>query len=59
MHRDQGAFHAVNPEDLQREIELLLGIAAYSLLPWCGGANLFCFTRRKCWRDGFNYNYYK
>ena len=31
----QGAFHVVNPEDLRREIEfeLLLGVAAYSLLP--------------------------
>ena len=38
------------------EIELLLGIAAYSLLPWRGGATLFCFTRCKCWRDGVIYN---
>ena len=44
----QGAFHVVNREDLRREIELLLGIAAYSLLPWRGGTTLFCFTRRKC-----------
>ena len=55
----QGAFHVVNPEDLRREIELLLGVAAYSLLPWRGGATLFCFTRRKCWRDGIIYNYCK
>ena len=53
----QGAFHVVNPEDLRREIELLLGVAAYSLLPWRGGTTLFCFTRRK--RDGVVYNYYK
>lgn len=26
----QGAFHVVNPEDLRREIKLLLGVAAYS-----------------------------
>ena len=43
----QGAIHVVNPEDLRREIELLLGVAAYSLLPWRGGTTLFCFTRRK------------
>ena len=57
----QGAFHVVNPEDLRREIELLLGVAAYSLLPWRGGASstLFCFTRRKCVRDGVIYNYCK
>ena len=55
----QGAFHVVNAEDLRREIESLLGVAAYSLLPWRGGATLFCFTRRKCWRDGVIYNYYK
>ena len=55
----QGAFHVVNPEDLRREIESLLGVAAYSLLPWRGGATIFCFTRRKCWRDGVIYNYYK
>ena len=55
----QGAFHVVNREDLRREIELLLGVAAYSLLPWRGGATLFCFTRRKCRRDGVIYNYYK
>ena len=54
---DQGAFHVVNREDLQREIELLLGVAAYSLLPWRGGATLFCFTQRKCRHDGFIYNY--
>ena len=34
----QGAFHEVNQEDLRREIELLLGIAAYSLLPWRSAA---------------------
>ena len=53
LHHDacQGAFHVVNREDLRREIELLLGVAAYSLLPWRGGATLFCFTRRKCRRD--------
>ena len=55
----QGAFHVVNREDLRREIELLLGVAAYSLRPWRGGATLFCFTRRKCGRDGVIYNYYK
>ena len=55
----QGAFHVVNREDLRREIELLLGVAAYSLLPWRGGATLFCFTRRNYWRDGVIYNYYK
>ena len=55
----QGAFHVVNPEDLRREIESLLGVAAYSLLPWRAGATIFCFTRRKCWRDGVIYNYYK
>ena len=52
----QGAFHVVNPEDLRREIELLLGVAAYSLLPWRGGATVFCFIRRNCWRDGVIYN---
>ena len=52
----QGAFHVVNPADLRREIELLLGVAAYSLLPWCGGATVFCFIRRNCWRDGVIYN---
>ena len=36
----QGAFHVVNREDLRREIELLLGVAAYSLLPLRGGATL-------------------
>ena len=51
----QGAFHVVNREDLRREIELLLGVAAYSLRPWRGGATLFCFTRRKCRRDGVLY----
>ena len=55
----QGAFHVVNREDLRREIELLLGVEAYSLRPWRGGATLFCFTRRKCRRDGVIYNYYK
>ena len=55
----QGAFHVVNAEDLRREIESLLGVAVYSLLPWRGGATIFCFTRRKCWRDGVIYNYYK
>ena len=55
----QGAFHVVNPEDLRREIELLLGVAAYSLLPWRGGTTLFCFTRRKCSRDAVIYSYYK
>ena len=55
----QGAFHVVNREDLRREIELLLSVAAYSLLPFRGGATIFCFTRRKCWRDGIIYNYYK
>ena len=55
----QGAFHVVNPEDLRREIELLLGVAAYSLLYRCVGATLFCFTRRNYWRDGIIYNYYK
>ena len=55
----QGAFHAVNSEDLRREIELLLGVAAYSLLPWRGGATLFCSTQRKCWHDDVIYNYYK
>ena len=30
--------------------------AAYSLLPWRGGATLFCFTRCKCWHDGVIYN---
>ena len=59
MHRDQDALHAVNPEDLLHKIELLLGIAAYSLLPWFGGAIIFCFTLCKCWRDGIIYNYYK
>ena len=29
----QGAFHVVNREDLRREIELPLGVAAYSLRP--------------------------
>ena len=53
---DQCAFHVVNREDLRREIELLLGVAAYSLLLLRGGATLFCFTRRKCWRDGIIYN---
>ena len=57
--RNQGAFHVVNPEDLRREIESLIGVAAYSLLPWRGGATIFCFTRRKCWRDGVIYNYCK
>ena len=52
----QGAFHVVNPADLRREIELLLGVAAYSLLPWRGGATVFCFIRRNCWRDGVIYN---
>ena len=47
-HDFQGAFHVVNPEDLRREIELLLGVAAYSLLPWRGGATLFWFIRRNC-----------
>ena len=37
----QGAFHVLNPEDLRREIKSLLGVAAYGLLPWCGGATLF------------------
>ena len=55
----QCAFHVVNPEDLRRESELRLGVAAYSLLPLGGGATLFCFSRRKCWRDGTIYNYYK
>ena len=55
----QCAFHVVNPEDLRREIELLLGVAAYSLLSLRGGATLFCFTRRKSWPDGTIYNYYK
>ena len=55
----QGAFHVVNPEDLRREIKLLFGVAAYSLLPWRGGATLFCFTRRKCWRASIIYNHYK
>ena len=55
----QGAFHVVSREDLRREIELLLGVAAYSLLPLRDGATIFCFTRRKCWRDGIIYNYYK
>ena len=55
----QGAFHVVNREDLRREIEFLLGVAAYSLLPWRVGATLFCFTRRKCRRNGVIYNYYK
>ena len=59
QHIIQGAFHVVNREDLRREIELLLGVAAYSLLPLGGGATLFCFSRRKCWRDGTIYNYYK
>ena len=54
----QGAFHVVNPEDLRREIELTLGVAAYSLLPLRGGATLFCFTRRNYWGDVI-YNYYK
>ena len=53
----QGAFHVVNPEDLRREVELLLGVAAYSLLPWHGGTTLFCFTQRKCLHDGVIYNY--
>ena len=53
------SMYIVNPEDLRREIELLLGVAAYSLLPWRRGATLFCFTRRKCWRDDVIYNYYK
>ena len=39
----QGAFHVVNPQNLQREIELILGVATYILLPWRGGATLFCF----------------
>ena len=55
----QGAFHVVNPEDLRREIKLLLGVAAYSLLPWRGGATLFCSTRLNYWRDGIICNYYK
>ena len=55
---NQGAFHVVNPEDLRREIELTLGVAAYSLLPLRGGATLFCFTRRNYWGDVI-YNYYK
>ena len=46
--KGQGAFHVVNPEDLRREIELLLGVAAYSLLPWRNGATVFCFIRRNC-----------
>ena len=29
------------------------------LLPWHGGATLFCFTRRKCWHNSVIYNYYK
>ena len=53
----QGAFHVVNCEDLRREIELLLGVAVYGLVPWRGGATLFCFTQRKCRRDGVTYNY--
>ena len=48
----QGAFHVVNLKDLWCEIELLLGMEAYTLLPWRGGATIFCFTRCKCWRDG-------
>ena len=52
----QCAFHVVNPEDLRREIELLLGVAAYSLLPWLGSATVFCLIRRNCWRDGVIYN---
>ena len=44
----QGAFHVVNPEDLRREIKSLLGVAAYGLLPWRGGATLFRFIWRKC-----------
>ena len=54
----QDAFHVVDPEDLWREIELLLCVAAYSLLPWRGCATLFCFTRHKCWRDATIFNYY-
>ena len=53
---NQGAFHVVNPEDLRHEIELFLGVAAYSLLPWRGGATVFCFIRRNCGRDGVIYN---
>ena len=49
-HDSQGAFHVVNREDLRLEIELLLSVAAYSLLSWRGGATLFCFTWRKCRR---------
>ena len=44
---------------LRREIELLLGVGAYSLLPWRGGATLFCFTWRNYWREGVICNYYK
>ena len=36
--KSQGAFHVV---DLWREIELLLGVAAYSLLPLRDGATIF------------------
>ena len=43
----------VNPEDLRREIELLLGVAAYSLLYFA------LITRRNYWRDGVIYNYCK
>ena len=55
----QGAFHVVNRKDLRHEIELLLGVVAYRLLPWRGSATLFCFTRRKFGRDRVIYNYYK
>ena len=48
LFADQGAFHVVNPEDLRREIKSLLGVAAYGLLPWRGGATLFRFIWRKC-----------
>ena len=43
VYTAQGAFHVANPEDIRCEIELLLAVAAYNLLPWRGGATLFCF----------------
>ena len=42
--------HSMYPEDLRREIDLFLGVAAYSLLSWRGGA------WRKCWHDRVIYN---
>ena len=41
----------LNPEDLQHEVKLVLGVAAYGLLPLHTGATLFRLNKWRIWQQ--------